>query len=93
MSNWGWFWTLWFSLSIMVFAAGETLALIDPDSGDTLSENVRNALEFDWFKIPFMILFIGTFGWLIIHWFMEKNPDIGRKIRMNVRRMKGKDNE
>ena len=78
---------------MLVFAVGETLALVDPDPNDTLSENVRIMLHTTPLKIPFMILFIGTFGWLIIHWFLEKNPEIQWKIQRGVRKLKGTDKE
>jgi len=58
----GWaFWVLW-------FAVLETLALLDPDKGDTLTEKIRFFILYNDRPRPVVYwAFAGTLVWLVLH--------------------------
>lgn len=68
-ANWRYAWTLWIVLAFGSFAVLETMAILDPALGDTLSENIRS-----WFHtntvtgaLIFGVALSTFFLWFLVH--------------------------
>ena len=70
MNAWNWYWLVWFSVALLAFGVPEAIAIRRKEKGDTLSESVWALLRTGW-RVPFTILFLGTFCWLIAHFFFQ----------------------
>ena len=66
MNGWNIYWLIWFAIALCAFGVPEAIAIHRKEKGDTLSESVWSLLETGW-RVPFVIVLIGTFGWLLLH--------------------------
>ncbi len=74
-TGWFWFWMLWIS----TFVVAETIAIIDTEPGDTLSESIW-FLQRSWW--PLTVLLAVLFVFLIVHFIFDKRS---RKRRVDKR--------
>ena len=65
MDGWAWYWLAWFALALCAFAIPEAIAIAKKND-QTLSHHVWELMRTGW-RVPFTIVLIGTFGWLLLH--------------------------
>jgi len=69
--RYGILWACWLGIAVLWFGIAEYFALVDPRSGDTLSEWFRWALSIPAVGVPLSILWIGGIVWLTLHFFKD----------------------